>query len=439
MTDRTEGDETEPAERRTLSRRAVIAGAVAAAGGAVLAKVSGAQTAQAAQAAQPAQSAAGPSPARPVAPPDPARVPGLPSGPLSERSPFETPALAPTGVTTGASPAPLQAIRGSITPSDLHFQRHHSGIPVIDPARHEVLVHGLVERPTAFTVQDLRRFPSVTRVHFIECAGNGRSAYRAPKREMTPQEVDGLTSNSEWTGVPVALLLREVGVREGAKWALAEGGDAAAMSRSIPMEKLLDDALLAYAQNGEPLRMATGYPVRLLLPGYEGNMNVKWLRRLELKAVPTYTRNETAKYTDPLPDGRSRIFSFVMDVKSVITSPAHPERLSGPGWWPVTGLAWSGRGRVTRVEVSTDGGRTWETAELAGPVYPRAHTRFQHMWRWDGRPARLMSRATDETGAVQPALAEYTARRGRGTDFHFNAIRAWDVGADGRVFFGVEA
>ena len=410
-----------------LTRRSALAGAAALTAGVVASRLVGAQPA----------ADAGVPPAPPPAPPDPSTVPGAPSGALTARSAFESPTLAPTGVTTGASFTPLQAIEGTITPSDLHFQRHHSGIPVIDPARHEVLVHGLVERPTAFTVQDLRRFPSVTRVHFIECAGNGRSAYRAPKREMTPQEVDGLTSNSEWTGV--ALLLREVGVREGAKWALAEGGDAAAMSRSIPMEKLLDDALLAYAQNGEPLRMATGYPVRLLLPGYEGNMNVKWLRRLELKAVPTYTRNETAKYTDPLPDGRSRIFSFVMDVKSVITSPAHPERLSGPGWWPVTGLAWSGRGRVTRVEVSTDGGRTWETAELAGPVYPRAHTRFQHMWRWDGRPARLMSRATDETGAVQPALAEYTARRGRGTDFHFNAIRAWDVGADGRVFFGVEA
>jgi sulfane dehydrogenase subunit SoxC len=256
---------------------------------------------------------------------------------------------------------------------------------------------------------------------------------------MTPQEIDGLTSNSEWTGVPVSLVLQEVGVRRDAAWALAEGADAAAMSRSVPLEKLLDDALLVYAQNGEPLRAAMGYPVRLLLPGFEGNMNVKWLRRLELTERPTYTRNETARYTDPLPDGRSRLFSFEVDVKSIITSPAYPVRLTGAGWWPVTGLAWSGRGRVTRVDVSTDGGRTWTEAELLGAVHPKAHTRFRHMWQWDGRPARLMSRAVDDTGAVQPTRERFVAVRGRGTDFHFNHIRAWDVAADGAVHFAVDA
>jgi sulfane dehydrogenase subunit SoxC len=276
----------------------------------------------------------------------------------------------------------------------------------------------------------------VSRVHFIECAGNGRAAYRAPKREMTPQAVDGLTSNSEWTGVSVASLLREVGVRAGARWALAEGGDAAVLSRSVPMEKLLDDALVVYAQNGEPLRQPNGYPVRLLLPGYEGNTCIKWLRRLELVDQPNMSRDETAKYTDPLPNGTARQFSFVMDAKSVITAPTFPTRLSGPGWWPVSGLAWSGRGRITRVDVSTDGGRGWVEAELLGTPSPKAHTRFQHMWRWDGSPTKLMSRAVDETGYVQPPLAAFTKVRGTGTDYHFNAIRTWTVERDGRVLFG---
>ena len=335
----------------------------------------------------------------------------------------------------GSAFTPLQDLTGTITPADLHFQRHHNGIALVDPARYTLTVHGLVARPLTFTLEELRRFPAVTRPYFIECSGNGRAAYRAPKREMTPQEIDGLTSNSEWTGVPVAALLAEAGARSDARWVLAEGGDAAVLSRSIPMEKMLDDALVVYAQNGEPLRAPNGYPARLLLPGYEGNMCIKWIRRLEVIAQPNMSRDETAKYTDPLPNGTARQFSFVMDAKSLITSPSYPGRLSGPGWWPVSGLAWSGRGRITRVDVSTDGGRSWTEATLAAPVLPMAHTRFQHMWRWDGRPARLMSRAVDETGYVQPTLETYRQARGAGTDFHFNAIRTWLVEADGRVFF----
>ena len=425
------------ADQPVVSRRALLAGATAAAGTAALAAWPAALApgSALAQAGTPAAPAAPPAAAAPA---DPTRVPGAPSAALGARSPFEAPALAPTGVTTGPSFTPLQSLHGTITPSDLHFQRHHGGIAVIDPKRWKLLLHGLVERELVFTLDDLRRLPAVTRTCFVECAGNGRAAYRAPKRDMTPQVVDGLTSNSEWTGVPVSVLLREAGVRRGAKWVLAEGGDAALLARSVPLEKMLDDALLAYAQNGEALRMPNGYPVRLVLPGYEGNMCVKWLRRLELNAEPTMTRNETAKYTDPLPGDRARQFSFVMDAKSIITAPAHPDRLTGPGWWPVTGLAWTGRGRITRVDVSTDGGRTWTEAELDGPVLPMAHTRFRHLWRWDGRPTRLMSRAVDETGYVQPTLAEYRRVRGPGTDFHFNHIRAWDVTSDGRVYFGAD-
>ena len=371
-----------------------------------------------------------------VAPSDASLVPGLPSGATSIRSPFETPALTPVGVTTGSSLSPLQDFAGTVTPSDLHFQRHHNGIAVIDPARYSLTVHGLVDRPLVFSLEELQRFPSVTRTCFIECSGNGRAAYRAPKREMTPQDVDGLTSSSEWTGVAVSTLLAETGMKRGARWVLAEGGDAARLSRSIPMAKMLDDAIIAWAQNGEAVRMPNGYPARLLLPGYEGNMCIKWIRRLELIDQPNMSRDETSKYTDPLPDGTARQFSFVMDAKSIITSPAHPMRLGAPGWWPVRGLAWTGRGKITRVDVSTDGGRSWTESELIGAVLPMAHVRFQHMWRWDGRPATLMSRAIDETGYVQPTLETFRSVRGAGTDFHFNAIRSWVVEQDGRVFFG---
>jgi len=418
-----------------VSRRALLGAVAVALGGAALQRLGAGEL----LAQGTATASAGPSvPAAtlPTMPLDATRVPGTPSGPLSTRAVFEQPALAPTGVTTGASFTPLQELTGTITPADLHFQRHHNGIAAIDPARYTLTLHGLVDRPTSFTLEDLGRFPAVTRVHYIECAGNGRAAYRAPKREMTPQEVDGLTSNSEWTGVTVATLLREVGAQRSATWALAEGGDAAVLSRSVPMEKLLDDALIVYAQNGEPLRQPNGYPVRLLLPGYEGNMCIKWLRRLELIDQPNMSRDETAKYTDPLPNGTARQFSFVMDAKSTITTPAYPDKLSGRGWWPIRGLAWSGRGRVVRVDVSTDGGAKWTEARLVGEAQPKAHVRFEHLWSWDGRPATLMSRAIDETGAVQPTLDVYRRARGSGTDYHFNAIRSWLIEADGRVFFG---
>jgi sulfane dehydrogenase subunit SoxC len=374
-------------------------------------------------------------PAAPHVPDDATRVLGGPSTPTGERSPFEARAIAPTGVITGASFCPLQDLVGTITPTDLQFQRHHGGIAQIDPARWRLLVHGLVDRQLVFTLADLKRFPPSTRVHFLECAGNGRAAYRDPTPQLTPQTIDGLTSNLEWTGVPLSLVLAEVGVRPEARWLLAEGGDAAVLARSFPLEKALDDAMLVYAANGEPLRPANGYPVRLLLPGWEGNMCIKWLRRLEVKTGPTMTKDETAKYTDPLPGDRARRFSFVLDAKSIITHPAHPAVLSAPGWWPVTGLAWSGRGRITRVEVSTDGGRSWADAHLDGPASPKTHVRFLHPWRWRGDAAVLMSRATDETGYVQPTLAEFRRVRGAGTDYHFNFIRAWRVETDGRVFY----
>jgi sulfane dehydrogenase subunit SoxC len=414
----------------TMTRREAIAGAAGVLAGAVLSNIEptalGAQ-----QAPGPPQSAA----ASIAVPADPTRVPGAASQALAGRSPFENPALAPTGVIAGGSLSPLQELHGTITPADLHFQRHHNGIAMIDPRRYELLVHGLVSRPTVFTLGDLKRFPPITRTCVIECSGNGRAAYRAPRPEMTPQQVDGMSSNSEWTGVPVRTLLDAVGLEREAAWFLAEGGDAALMSRSVPIEKGMDDAFIAYAQNGEPLRPANGYPARLVLPGYEGNACVKWVRRLELMDGPLMTRDETSKYTDPLANGTARQFSLVLDAKSVITSPAYPERLTGAGWWPVTGLAWSGRGVITAVDVSTDGGATWTRARLQEPILPKAYTRFVHMWQWDGRPAVLMSRAVDETGYVQPTFAEFRDARGPGTDYHYNPIRGWRVGADGQVLF----
>ncbi len=405
-----------------VTRRALITGAAVAAGGVLLEKLPlGAQTAQ------------------PVAAqPDPSTVPGLGTTPTSARSPFETPARTPAGIITGPAYSPIHELTGTITPSDLVFERHHGGVAMIDPKKYKLLVHGLVDRAMVFTLDDLKQFPSVSRVHFLECSGNGRNAYRGATAELTPQMADGLTSNGEWTGVPLSLVLRETGVRKTATWFLGEGGDAAKLSRSIPIEKAWDDALLVYAFNGEALRPANGYPVRLFLPGYEANTCVKWIRRIKLVDQPNMSRDETAKYTDPLPNGTARQFSFVMDAKSVITRPTAPDRIKR-GWHEISGLAWSGRGKITRVDVSPDGGKTWYEAELQEPILPLAHVRFRFNWNWDGRPATLMSRAFDETGAVQPTLAEFRDTRGPGTDYHFTYIRGWDVAADGSVSYHVDA
>lgn len=335
---------------------------------------------------------------------------------------------------------PLQDLDGIITPADLHFERHHGGIPEIDPERYVLLIHGMVERPMKFTLADLKRFPSRSRICFIECSGNGFSGYHRQwsSKEMTPQQLDGLTSTSEWAGVMLSTLFREVGVRPGAKWFLAEASDAAVMTRSIPIEKAWDDAMIAYGQNGEAIRPEQGYPARLLLPGWEGNAQVKWIRRIEVSDHPFMTREETSKYTDPLANCTARLFSFVMDAKSTITFPAYPFVLPEKGWWEIKGLAWSGRGSITRVDISTDGGRNWMPAELQAPVLPKCHTRFRYLWNWDGREALLMSRAVDETGYIQPTLGELMAVRGKGTFYHTNNIRAWKVQRDGQVFFALD-
>ncbi len=381
------------------------------------------------------QAALGTQPTESVIPADPTKAPGPPTSPASPRSPFVQMARTPTGAIAGSSLAPIHLMNGTVTPSDLHFERHHAGVAMIDPARYRLMLHGLVNRPLVFTLDELKSFPSVTRVYFLECSGNGRAAYNAPKPELTPQLIDGLLGNAEWTGVPVRTVLREVGVRSEATWALAEGGDAALLSRSIPLEKLMEDSLLVYAMNGEPLRPAAGYPVRLLNPGWEGNTCVKWLRRLELISQPNMSRDETSKYTDPLPNDTTRQFSFIMDAKSTITYPTYPVQLTRRGWIEIRGLAWSGRGRITAVDVSTDGGRTWTAARLQEPVLDKALVRFTHSFQWNGERTTIVSRAVDATGYVQPTLAEYRRVRGSGTNYHYNHLRAWTVEADGRVVY----
>jgi sulfane dehydrogenase subunit SoxC len=275
---------------------------------------------------------------------DPTKVPGTPTSDLGQRAALERPRRIPIGGNQGTSLTPLQDLCGIVTPADLHFERHHGGVPLIDPHRYKLLIHGMVERPMVFDLQALRRFPAVSSLHFLECSGNGTPSYRHIRPDLSPQLVDGLTSTSEWTGVALATLFREVGVKPGATWFLAEGGDAAVMARSIPIDKAWDDALIAYGQNGEPLRPGQGYPARLFLPGWEGNTNVKWIRRIEVADHPFMTREETSKYTDPLADGTARMFSFVMDAKSIITFPAFPVTLPDKGWWDVTGSATCGTG-----------------------------------------------------------------------------------------------
>ena len=334
----------------------------------------------------------------------------------------------------GVSLTPLQDLHGIVTPAGLHYERHHAGVPTIDPEQHRLLVHGMVRNPLIFTMDDLVRLPSVSRLHFLECSGNSQ-LWKQAAPSATVQDTHGMLSCSEWTGVRLADLLDQVGVAPGASWVLAEGADGAAMTRSIPMAKALDDAIVAYAQNGEMLRPEQGFPLRLLLPGYEGNTSIKWLRRLKIGAAPWMTREETSKYTDIMPGtgGRARQFAFVMEVKSVVTSPSGGQMLKGPGFQEIRGLAWSGRGSITRVEVSVDGGTMWQDAALQGPVLPICLTRFRLPWRWEGEPATLLSRATDSAGHVQPAHDALVADRGPSAYYHYNAIHAWSLAASGAV------
>jgi sulfane dehydrogenase subunit SoxC len=367
--------------------------------------------------------------AMPVAPDDPTRVPGAAPTAYGQRSTFEQSVRVPRS--WSASLTPLQDSHGILTPSALHFERHHNGVPVIHPEHHRLMIHGLVAQPWAFTLDDLKRFPATSRLAFIECSGNSAVEWKAPTGQ-TVQQTHGLTSTSEWTGVALKTVLQEVGVKPDASWMLAEGSDAAAMTRSLPLALLIEEALLCYAQNGEPLRPEQGYPLRLLLPGWEGNTCIKWLRRLKFGTAPFMTREETSHYTDLMPDGTARQFTMIMEAKSVITSPSGEQRVQ-PGFIEIRGLAWSGRGRIAQVEVSTDGGRSWQQAVLQDPILPKCHTRFCLPWRWSGEDVILQSRCLDETGYVQPTRAALVAVRGVNSFYHYNAIQSWKIAADGQV------
>ena len=363
-----------------------------------------------------------------------------PSG-YGSRSPHETATRAAVQyqIEANGSLAPIASQYGIVTPSGLHFERHHAGIPDIDPAAHTLTIHGMVDRPLRFSVADLKRFPSVSRFHFVECSGNTAVEWhRATMPDV--QGTHGLISCSEWTGVPLAMLLKEAGIGHGAAWVLAEGADACLMTRSIPLAKCLDDALVVYGQNGEALRPEQGYPLRLLLPGWEGNASIKWLRRLELGDKPFMSREETSMYSDLRGDGSAVQFTFEMGVKSVITQPSGGMHLEEKGFHEIRGLAWSGAGRISAVEVSTDGGRSWQSAQLQAPVLSKCLTRFRLPWRWRGEPVMLQSRCRDQSGAVQPTIAELRRQRGLDdkarSDYHQNGIQSWLVTADGAVSNG---
>jgi sulfane dehydrogenase subunit SoxC len=364
--------------------------------------------------------------------------PGVVTNPYGSPSAFEADVVRRTvpwltaSAISSISFTPLPELKGIITPNGLVFERYHGGIPAVNPDEHRLMIHGLVSRPLLLTMDDLMRFPSVSLIRFIECPANGGMEWRGAQMEAL-QFTHGMLSCCEWTGVPLSVLLEEAGIRPEGKWILAEGADGSAMTRSIPLEKALDDSLVVYAQNGEMLRPEQGYPVRLLNPGWEGNTSVKWLRRLEVGDEPWHQREETSKYTDLMPDGRARQFTYVQETNSVITFPCPEKPLRDKGRYELEGLAWSGRGRIRRVDVSFDGGVNWREARLKGLVLPKALTRFSLPFDWDGGRALLQSRAIDETGYVQPTLTQLRDARGTESIYHKNAIHTWRLAESGEV------
>jgi sulfane dehydrogenase subunit SoxC len=338
---------------------------------------------------------------------------------------------------------PHHLLGGTVTPNGLHFSINHCGVPDIDPAKHKLVIHGMVRQPLEFTLETLSRYPLVTRMAFVECAGNSAPMFSNEPMQVTAQALHGLASNAEWTGVKLSTLLDEAGIDPNAKWLVAEGADAQFLDRSVPVKKAYDDALVAIYQNGEHLMPGNGYPMRLVLPGYQGNMNVKYLRRIKAVDQPAMTFFETKNYSQILPDGKTWRFHFLQEVKSFITHPSFGHSLEGPGFYAVSGVAYSGTGRIAKVLVSADGGKSWGEAALQGPIHEKAFTRFVMPWRWDGQPAVLQSRAWDEAGNVQPLRAEFVAARGQTRqpvknpmlfpNQHYNSLTSWAVDAKGEI------
>jgi len=337
---------------------------------------------------------------------------------------------------------PHHLLEGSLTPNGLHFTINHTGIPQIDPGRHKLLIHGLVKRPLVFTLDALLRYPLHSRPAFVECGGNSAPLFSPKPIQSDLQALHGLSSCAEWTGVKLSILLDECGVDSSAKWFVAEGGDAPHLMRSVPISKGMDDAMIALYQNGEPLMPGNGFPIRLLLPGWEGNLNIKFLRRIKLVTDPAMTFWESQVYTEPMPKGKSYNFTFINEVKSFITRPSPGVDLKQPGLYELSGIAYSGKGKITKVMVSADGGKSWAEAALQGPIQSKAFTRFRLPWRWNGGPAILQSRAWDDQGAYQPTRAAFVAERGQldreppvtaFRNHHCNVITSWAVSSSGKV------
>src|SRR5271170_7895112 len=337
---------------------------------------------------------------------------------------------------------PHQFMEGAITPNGLHFTIVHAGIPAIDPDLHRFVIHGLVKRPLIFTMEALARYPMVSDIAFIECAGNSGPLFSPEPMQGDVQALHGTVSCAEWTGVRLSTLLDETGIDPKAKWFIAEGADAPHLDRSVPLSKALDDTIVALYQNGEPLMPGNGYPMRLLLPGFEGNMNIKYLRRIKLLPEPAFSYWESQIYTEPLPSGKAYQFYFVNEVKSFITRPSPGRSLQRPGSYEISGLAYSGQGRISKVLVSADGGQSWAEAALQPPVLSMAFTRFRAPWQWNGGSAILQSRAWDEDGNAQPTRSDFVAARGEllsvppllaFENHHFNAITSWAVDQKGQV------
>lgn len=329
--------------------------------------------------------------------------------------------------------APLQGLFGIITPSGLHFERHHQGWYDIDPSKHRFMVNGLVKNPMVYTMDDLMRMPSVSRMHFIECGANTAMEW-GNVAVPTVQYSHGMLSCSEFTGVPLSVLLEDCGYdKKNAKFLLAEGGDGSGMTRTIAIEQALDDVIVAWGMNGEMLRPENGYPLRLVVPGVQGVSWVKWLRRIEVGDKPYAAKDEALHYIDLMPDGMYRQYTSIQECKSVITSPSAGQMLLDKGFYNITGLAWSGRGKIKRVDVSVDGGKNWQTARLESPILSKCLTRFNIDWVWDGSATVLQSRAIDETGYVQPKINELREVRGTRSVYHNNAIQSWKVAESGEL------
>ena len=333
--------------------------------------------------------------------------------------------------TSSVNFTPLHALDGTITPNGLCFERHHGGVAVIDPQKYRLMVNGLVSQNTIFNISDLMRFPRINKLYFLECAANSGMEWRGAQLNGC-QFTHGMIHNVLYTGVKLKDILKEVGLKSTAKWVLAEGADSSAMTRSIPIEKALDDCIIAFKMNGESLRPEQGYPMRLVVPGWEGNMWIKWIRRLEIGDKPWHHREETSKYTDLFKDGNARRFSWEMDAKSVITNPS-PQApiLHGKGPMVVTGVAWSGRGKISHVDVSIDGGISWNQAKLSGPADTKSMHRFYYEFEWRGQQLLLQSRAQDDTGYVQPTKDQLRSVRGENSIYHNNGIQTWAIDKNG--------